>query len=126
MTRTHFAVILLAVLLTVCILVSCSITKHAETAADMLRMGEQSAKNEDYAAAIRHCRKAEAYWQQHHLLLAACLHHEEPDAVESGIAELIAYAEREDDDEFLALCQQILTKLTHLKAMNTPTLQNIL
>jgi len=126
MTRTHFAAILLTALLITCILVSCSISKHAETAAEMLRMAEQSAAVEDYAAAIRHCRKVEAYWQQHHLLLAACLHHEEPDAVESGIAELIAYAERKDDDEFLALCQQILTKLTHLKAMNTPNLQNIL
>jgi len=126
MTRAHFAIILLLTLLTLCILVSCSITKRADAAAAMLHSAEQSAVDGDYAGAIRQCQQAAAYWKQQHLLLAAFLHHDEPDAVESGIAELIAYAKREDDDEFLALCEQVITQLTHLKEMNTPTLQNIL
>lgn len=126
MTRTHFAAILLAALLAVCVLIGSSITKHADTAAELLRMGKAGAVAGDYNTAGDYCAQAEAYWKQHQLLLATILHHDEPDAIECGIAELIAYAQQEDADEFLALCDQLLTKLSHLKSMQIPTLQNIL
>ncbi len=126
MTRTHFAGILLALLLAICVLVSLRVTKHADAASEMIRSGAQSAKSGDFQAAAEQCRRAGEYWQRHHLMLDALLHHDEPDGVETGIAQLLAYAECEDAAEFLAQCAQVLCQLDHIKGMSIPTLQNIL
>ncbi len=126
MNRTWFASILLAVLLGIGILVSFLIGNIAKETESLLKKSVSYVELGDFSSAESHCRKTLDYWMEHHGIMAAFLRHDEPDAVETGLAQLISYARTQDNDEFLAVFEEVRYHLNHIREMELPKMQNIL
>ena len=126
MNRTWLAAGILAALLVSGILVSHSISTHAENAVNLVAKAESFASNGNFEAAERICEMAIEQWTKKRFLLAAFLRHDSPESVEIGLAQLKAYAKSRDDDEFMALCAEVHEHLKHLQELEKPLLRNIL
>lgn len=126
MKRTWFAGALLLALLAAGIIISHSIGTCTSNVIEMIGQAESCAKRNDFSSAESACVLASEEWAKQQFLLAAFLRHDEPDQVETCLAQLCSYAQTEDNDEFLAMCAEVRKQLLHIREMELPTLRNIL
>ena len=126
MKRLWAAVILLLVILGACIGSAVVVDKFAETTVSHLEQSVSAAEKKDFKQAAKFCTAASEHWHSKAGLLGALLRHSEADDVEKGLAQLIAYAQTEDHDEFLALCAEVIHDVRHVRDMELPLLRNIL
>ena len=126
MKRLWFAAVLLILLTTSCILVSCSIERLVGHTLALIQEAEDLGRQDDLAAAKDLCRQASGHWKHHSKTASAFLRHDETDAVEISLSRLQVFADTADKDDFLALCVELRQELQHIRDMEKPLLQNIL
>lgn len=126
MKRLWGSLVLLVVILLACIGTTVTVNAFSEKAIFYLEEATQSGRHENFDRAQICCNAAAEVWTQNASILGALLRHSEADVVETGLMKLMAYAETEDKDEFLALCAELIHDIRHVRDMELPLLRNIL
>ena len=103
-----------------------TVTSVCDRTAERLSASLDAVRRASPAEADAAIRQAERIWAAKQPFLGTVLRHEEMDAVMTGIAELHAYLETDDLDDYQATCARLLAALRHLKDMEKPTAENIL
>ncbi len=126
MKRFWAAIGVLLLLLAACTVSALLVSRFAEKTIAHLERATDFAEENNYTAALDHCKKAEELWKSRSGLHGALLRHSEADQVESGLAKLVSYAKTQDNDEFLALCAEVIHDIEHVRDMELPLLRNVL
>lgn len=126
MKRFWGAVLLLVFIMAACIFSAVVVDGFAKTTIEHLESAMDRAEEKNYAAANVHCTEAAALWTEKSALLGSLLRHSEADRVETGLAQLVSYSETADHDEFMALCEEVIHDIRHVRDMELPLLRNIL
>lgn len=126
MKRVWFAIGLFLVLLVGSVTVSIVVRNYAEETKQLVTEAEKAIRIENPKKAVDICEQAAEIWEKRCRFLTTVLRHDATDDVETGLRRLIAYAQTEDTDEFLAMSQDLTLQLKHIQDMEKPYLRNIL
>ncbi|MBQ7255961.1 MAG: DUF4363 family protein [Oscillospiraceae bacterium] len=126
MTRFWIAIALLIAVIAWCFFSASAVSERIETVRQTLSAAQVCMRAEDYPGAERLSADAQRYWRSSQKLLGMVLRHDEADGITGNLAELCAFAETKDTDEFLAVCAATISQLDHIQEMEYPLLENVL
>lgn len=126
MRHVIYSVLLIALLLSLCILSAVTVSGTIDQASAYLDQAVQAYGRNDPNATARYLELASEHWSKKQLLFGAVLQHDDVDQVTTEFARLLSYATSEDQDDFLSNCKALQATLLHIREMEWPHLQNIL
>ena len=126
MKRFWAAIVLLAAILGACTVSAMVVEGFAQKTIGYLEEAKERAEEKNYSAANIRCKDAQKLWTSKSGMLESLLRHSEADQVETGLAKLVSYSQTADHDEFLALCEEVIHNIRHVRSMELPLLRNIL
>lgn len=120
----HFvlALTLLALIVGASLLAGHSLARQNDAVTAPLEQALDAARAGDAALARRLAAEASKRWERALPCFSSLLGHEELDVVTHGFARL----HEAEDDDFRALCAELLEQLAHLRELDRPLLKNIL
>ncbi len=125
MKRSIFAVILLPLILALCLIPASVVNKHCKATKKWVEKAVSVAEQGDFVQMLQCSKEAENYWTNHDKILTAILRHDDSGNVEIGLAKMVSFAKMQDEEEFLAVCAEVLEHLKHIQEQELPLLKNI-
>ena len=93
---------------------------------ELLTASVRQAEREEYSAAAVSLEQAREIWEGRETWLGIFLHHEEVDEVVALFAQLEQFVRLEDQDDYLAGCQELIARIEHVRRMELPTIENVM
>lgn len=126
MRHIIISVSLLVLSLAFCLVSSSLVSRACSETNALLQQAQSAAQREDFETARRYLKEADETWAERERFFGVVLRHDEADDVFRDFAELKAYAETTDSDEFLAACASVMATIEHIGAMTRAAFHNIL
>ena len=93
---------------------------------ELLTASVRQAEREEYEAAAASLEQARETWEGRETWLGIFLHHEEVDEVVALFAQLEQFVKLEDQDDYLAACQELIARIEHVRRMELPAVENVM
>lgn len=126
MRHVILSVLILALVLTFCIVSSSTVSRACNDTLHLLRAAQHEAAAGQMHAALTLLRGAEQQWRQHEHFFGVVLRHDEIDDVVKNFSAARQYALTRDLDEFLAVCASLSATVEHIRDMTRASYHNIL
>ena len=125
MKRSIFALALLPIILIICLSMTALVSKHCKATKEYVEKSISAVEQGDYEKMLQHSKDAQQYWNDHNKTLTAILRHDDSGDVGIGLAKMVGFAKMQDEEEFLAVCAEVLEHLKHIREQELPLLENI-
>ncbi len=125
MKRTIFAISLLPLILVGCLAQTSFANKHCNATKQWVEKAMAASQQDDFSQTLQLSTKAKEYWDGHNKIITAILRHDDSGDVGIGLAKMVSFAKMQDQEEFYAVCAEVLEHLEHIREQELPLLENI-
>ena len=120
-----FCSLLFCVLVGFCIFSAFHITEIVRETEQLLIHAVRFHQKGDRNQAAEFVQQADACWEGRETVLGMLIRHDVIDEVEMEFAGLKAYANSDDDDDFLCTSAKLFSSLQHVREMEWPFIRNV-
>ena len=120
------SLLLLALILGLCLWSAGSVTQSVYDTSHLLEQAVSLKRQGQNLAALDTVRAAADGWHGRDTFFGTVLRHDEIDGVIQSFAQLEAYAQTDDTDDFYSNCAALLAQLEHIREMEWPYFENVM
>lgn len=120
------SLLLLALILGLCLWSAGSVNQSVDQTSRLLEQAVALKHLGQDQAALDTVRAAADSWHRRDTFFGTVLRHDEIDGVIRDFAQLEAYAQTDDTDDFFSNCAALLAQLEHIRKMEWPYFENVM
>jgi hypothetical protein len=101
------------------------VSKHCTKTKELVEQAIVASDRQDFPQMLQYSEEAKKYWKSHDKILTAILRHDDSGDVGIGLAKMVSFARMQDEEEFRAVCVEVIEHLSHIQEQELPLLENI-